>query len=482
VLDYDDLLLYWREAARMPAIAAQMRAQFDHILVDEYQDTNRLQADILLALAPDGAGLTVVGDDAQSIYAFRAATVRNILDFPGQFSPPATVIALEQNYRSTQPILDAANAVMARASEGIAKTLTSSRLSAELPYLITVEDEAAQAVYVADQVLERREAGIELRHQAVLFRASHHSARLEIELARRNIPFVKYGGLKFIEAAHVKDLLAILRWAENPRDAIAGFRALQLLPGVGPATAKKAIVYLTEHGFDLGALAGFVPPAAAALAWPKFCCLLRDLHNGAIAWAGQIGAVRLWYQPHLERLYDYAAARAGDLEQLEQIAIGHRSREHFLSELTLEPPDASGANAGSPTLDEDYLILSTIHSAKGQEWHAVYVLNIVDGCIPSDMATSKPAQIEEERRLLYVAMTRAKEHLYLVQPLKFFRTQQHRFGDGHMIAPRSRFLTDDMLSLFTRMAGPMPIAAAEIPAVQAVVSIDIGARLREMWD
>jgi superfamily I DNA/RNA helicase len=200
VLDYDDLLLYWREATRIPAIAAQMRAEFDHILVDEYQDTNQLQADILLALAPDGVGLTVVGDDAQSIYAFRAATVRNILDFPGQFSPPAMVITLEHNYRSTQPILDAANAVMARASEGFAKMLTSSKSSAEPPYLVTVEDEAAQAVFIADQVLEQREAGIELRHQAILFRASHHSARLEIELARRNIPFVKYGGLKFIEA------------------------------------------------------------------------------------------------------------------------------------------------------------------------------------------------------------------------------------------------------------------------------------------
>ena len=158
----------------------------------------------------------------------------------------------------------------------------------------------------------------------------------------------------------------------------------------------------------------------------------------------------------------------------------HPSRESFLSELTLEPPDASGANAGRPTLDEDYLILSTIHSAKGQEWHAVYVLNLVDGCIPSDMATSRPAQIEEERRLLYVAMTRAKEHLYLIQPLKFFRTQQHRFGDGHNFAPRSRFLTDDMLTLFTRTGAPMPEAAADMPP-QSVVSIDIGARLRGMW-
>jgi DNA helicase-2/ATP-dependent DNA helicase PcrA len=391
------------------------------------------------------------------------------------------VITLEHNYRSTQAILDAANAVMARASEGFAKTLTSSKPSAELPYLITVEDEAAQAVFVADQVLEQREAGIELRHQAVLFRASQHSARLEIELARRNIPFVKYGGLKFIEAAHVKDLLAILRWAENPRDAIAGFRTLQLLPGIGPASAKKAVAHLDGHGLDLAKLAGFLPPAAAALAWAGFCRLLRYLRDGATPWAGQIGAVRAWYQPHLERLYDFAPARTADLEQLEQIAMGHPSRERFLSELTLEPPDASGADAGRPVLDEDYLILSTIHSAKGQEWHAVYVLNLVDGCIPSDMATGKSAQIEEERRLLYVAMTRAREHLYLVQPLKFFRTQQHRLGNGHIIAPRSRFVPDDILTLFARMVAPIPEAAAGMPAPQPVVGIDIGARLRGMW-
>ena len=215
VFDYDDLLLYWREATQVPGVAVQMRADFDHILVDEYQDTNRLQAAILLALAPEGEGLTVVGDDAQSIYAFRAATVRNILDFPDQFSPRAAVISLEHNYRSTQPILDAANAVIAQAREGFPKTLTSSKLSAELPHLVTVEDEMAQAVYVADQVLEHREAGIDLRHQAVLFRTSHHSGRLEIELAGRNIPFVKYGGLKFIEAAQAGGSQQTPRWRKR---------------------------------------------------------------------------------------------------------------------------------------------------------------------------------------------------------------------------------------------------------------------------
>jgi DNA helicase-2/ATP-dependent DNA helicase PcrA len=255
VLDYDDLLLFWREALSVPAVASAMRERFDHILVDEYQDTNRIQAEILLALAPNGTGLTVVGDDAQAIYGFRGATVRNILDFPSSFSPPATVIALEQNYRSTQSILDAANAVIARAGEGFAKKLTSNRASAELPALVLVEDPGVQATYIADQILDRREAGIALRQQAVLFRASRHSALLEVELSRRNIPFIKFGGLKFVEAAHIKDVVAILRWAENPRDTIASFRTLQLLPGIGPATARKAIEHVIASGGDFVALA-----------------------------------------------------------------------------------------------------------------------------------------------------------------------------------------------------------------------------------
>ena len=480
VLDYDDLLLYWRHAMAEPAVAAEICRRFDHVLVDEYQDTNRLQAEILLALRPDGSGLTVVGDDAQSIYSFRAAAVRNILDFPRSVSPPAAVIALERNYRSTQPILDAANAVIAGAGERFAKTLYSSKESAELPYLVSAEDEAAQASYVADQVLEHREAGIALKRQAVLFRAAHHSDLLEIELGRRNIPFVKYGGLKFLEAAHVKDVLAILRWAENPRDAVAGLRALQLQPGIGPATARNVIDRLAHEGFAAAALARFTPPAAAFVPWPGFCRMVERLRDATTAWQGQVGLVREWYQPQLERLYDYAAARIGDLDQLEQIAAGYTSRERFLTELTLDPPDASGAEAGRPQLDEDYLVLSTIHSAKGQEWDAVFVLNLVDGCIPSDMATGKLEQIDEERRLLYVAMTRAREHLYLLQPLRFYFTHQHRHGRGHVMAPRSRFLPDEVLGLFTRRTAAPQCTVDAIPS-RPVTAVDIGARLRDMW-
>src|SRR5262249_37232468 len=253
VLDYDDLLLYWAEMMGDDDLAAEIGGRFDHILVDEYQDTNRLQSKVLMRLKPQGCGLMVVGDDAQSIYSFRATTVRNILDFPGQFGPPAEVVTLEQNYRSTQPILDACNQVIRFAKERYTKNLRSDRRSKQKPFLTIVPDEAAQARFVAQEILASREAGVPLKTQAVLFRASHHSAQLEIELSRRNIPFVKYGGLKFLEAAHVKDVLSVLRWCENPRDQVAGFRAVQLLPGIGPSTAAKILDQLESdpHATDV---------------------------------------------------------------------------------------------------------------------------------------------------------------------------------------------------------------------------------------
>src|SRR5215813_10679019 len=270
VLDYDDLLLYWAQMMQEGEIARDVASRFDHVFVDEYQDTNRLQASILLALKPDGKGLTVVGDDAQSIYSFRAATVRNILDFPKQFTPPACIITLDRNYRSTQPILAAANAVMDLAAERHKKNLRSDRISAQRPQLVSVRDETDQARYVAERVLEHREAAIPLKQQAVLFRASHHSGPLEIELTRRNIPFVKYGGLKFLEAAHIKDVLAFLRWAENLRDQVSGFRVAQLLPGVGPATARRVLDRLAESDEPVRALFDFQAPKACAEGWAAF--------------------------------------------------------------------------------------------------------------------------------------------------------------------------------------------------------------------
>ena len=479
VLDYDDLLLYWLHLMGDDALAARVRRRFDHVLVDEYQDTNALQARILLRLCPDGAGLTVVGDDAQSIYAFRAATVRNILDFPSQFQPPARVVTLEQNYRSVPPILDAANAVIAYAAERFTKNLFSTRRSDAKPVLVSAADEEAQVDYVVTRVLEAREAGIALKRQAVLFRAAHHSDALEVELSRRNVPFVKYGGLKFLEAAHVKDALCILRWGQNLRDRVAAFRVLQLLPGVGPAAAQRAADTLAAGGFALERLANCAPPAAARAEWPSICELLARLRGG-VDWQAQMGLVRRWYQPHLERIYDHAHMRAQDLDQLEQIAAHYGSRERFLSELTLDPPQATGDHAGPPLRDEDYLILSTIHSAKGQEWDHVFVLNAADGSIPSDMATEHPAQIEEERRLLYVAMTRARDQLHIIHPLRFYVRQQRRYGDSHVYAPRTRFVPDAILDRFTRVSHGA-IAPVDPAPDGTAAGVDVAARLRAMW-
>ncbi len=238
MLDYDDLLLYWQELLAEPRAGERIRSRFQMVLVDEYQDTNRLQGEILKLLKPEGIGLTAVGDDAQSIYSFRAATVRNILDFPKDF-PDTRVIKLEQNYRSRQPLLECTNRVIAQSQERYAKELWSVRAGGEKPWLVTCHDEDEQAAFLIRKILEHREAGIDLRRQAVLFRASHHSILLETELARHNIPFVKYGGLKFVEAAHVKDLMAFLRLAENPRDIVAGSRVLTLLPGIGPKKAHQ---------------------------------------------------------------------------------------------------------------------------------------------------------------------------------------------------------------------------------------------------
>src|SRR5882672_8497099 len=463
VLDYDDLLLYWFYL--MEGDGEPVRRRFDHVLVDEYQDTNALQAEIVLALSKGHRSVTVVGDDAQAIYAFRGATVRNILDFPNRFDPPATVIKLEQNYRSVQPILDASNAVIGLAAESFRKRLFSERRSEQKAVLVAAKDEQAQADYIVERVLEAREAGVPLHHQAVLMRTAHHSDLLEIELGRRNIPFVKYGGLKFLEAAHVKDVICILRWAENARDDIAGFRVLQLLPGIGPAQARRI---LGDGGSGKGE--GYVS-----------LCALLDALRTTTQWPGQLGMVRTWYEPQVERLHGGASVRLADLETLESLGRNHASRESFLSDLALDPPEALGDLAADPLIDEEYLILSTIHSAKGQEWDVVFVLNVVDGCIPSDMATGSKEEIEEERRLLYVAMTRARDQLYLMQPHRFYTGASRRNGDRHIYAPRTRFVPEDVLGCFERRAAGDGEKEAAAEGGNNGARVNVAAKLREMW-
>jgi DNA helicase-2/ATP-dependent DNA helicase PcrA len=430
---------------------------------------------------PTGHGLTVVGDDAQSIYSFRAATVRNILDFPSQFSPPANIITLDRNYRSTKTILGAANGVIGLASERFTKNLWTDRTSGTKPQLVSVRDDADQARFIVERILENREGGALLKQQAVLFRTSSHSGPLEVELTRRNIPFVKFGGLKFLDAAHIKDMLALLRFVENPRDRVAGFRLMQLLPGVGPTSAQRVFSFMGEAADPLSRLGDApVPSRAGVEDWNAFVAIIEELRAGRAGWPAELERARLWYEPHLDRMHEDAVVRRADLIQLEQIASGYHSRERFLTELTLDPPDATSDQAGVPLLDEDYLILSTIHSAKGQEWKSVFLLNAVDGCLPSDLGTGTSAEIEEERRLLYVAMTRAKDDLHLIVPQRFFTHGQSAQGDRHMYASRTRFIPDGLLGLFDRTSWP-PVGVGAPARVASGVRVNIGDRMRGMW-
>jgi len=480
VLDFDDLLLYWHVMMQNPPLAQSLSKNFDHVLVDEYQDTSSLQGEVIQALKPDGKGVTVVGDDAQAIYSFRAAAVENILGFADRYQPKAEIVVLAQNYRSTQQILDSANALMAEGSRQHRKTLLGTRQSPQKPFYVALDDATSQAEYIVGKILTTREIGGSLKRHAILFRSSHHSDVLEVELTNRNIPFVKYGGLKFLEAAHVKDMMSVLRWADNPRNSVAGFRVLKLLPGIGPGHAKQALDHFEAKGFDIKSLSQFDAPQPVKMDWKRFCVLFEKLGDPATPWPGQVGLVRDWYKPQLERIYDAAWTRMGDLEQLEQLAVHHASRERFLTELTLDPPALTSDQSGAASKDEDYVILSTIHSAKGQEWDFVYVLNVADGNFPSEFSTGKPEMVEEERRLLYVAMTRARNELHLCAPLKYAVTQQSKHGDAHVYGAKSRFLSDKVLDCFERISF-RSIGGVESLRAGDAATVDVVAQLKEMW-
>jgi len=451
VVDYDDLLLYWNALLESPA-GGTVRGLFDHILVDEYQDTNKSQAEILRSLCGDDGNLTVVGDDAQAIYSFRGATVENILEFPDTYED-ATVVTLEQNYRSTPQILNAANAVIEASPETFQKELWTDRANGRMPDLITCFDESAQAELVADRVLDHREAGIALRDQAVLFRTGHHSAGLEIELSRRNIPFVKYGGLRFLEAAHVKDLLALLRILDNPKDELAWNRVLQMIPGIGPATSLKITDHLDSEAQKDGSdrlvaltIAQFPVVSEARGPMAELQKALLDCRGSDGVEPGpsqQIERLIPFCRLVFDRSYDDSAARLADLSQLASLASEYGTRSRFLTEITLDPPASTSDLAGPPHLDDDYLILSTIHSAKGGEWRSVFVIHAADGNIPSDMAISDPGGLEEERRLLYVALTRAKDHLHVTVPQRFYH-KRFSASPEHSYALPSRFLDPAM--------------------------------------
>ena len=496
LLDFEDLLLYW-EALLDSTAGPAAREQVEAVLVDEYQDTNIVQAAILRKLACNE--LSVVGDDAQSIYSFRAATVENIRTFAEVFAN-TRVIKLEQNYRSTAPILNACNALLADTPPAFQKTLTSVRTGGSRPRLVTCLDEAEQSRLVADALLEAREAGLPLQRQAVLFRTAHHSDHLEVELARRNIPFVKFGGLRFVEAAHVKDLIAMLRVLENPRDQSAWFRVLCLLEGVGPASARRILHAIDQPALPDDAQADplqrFIhdPPPVPPSARQQTKDLREALHacrDQAVSLAAQISRLAGFYEPVCHRVHDHAPARLKDLEQLEQIATGYTLRSAFIGELAIDPPNATGQLAGTPLLDEDWVNLSTIHSAKGCEWDAVHILHAADGNIPSDMATGDAAAIEEEQRLLYVAMTRARDSLSIYVPLRYYR-KGRGLTDAHTWAQPSRFLTPGVRACFDLQGHDLPKDAlgsgqglqgsgAGVRAVDAQAIPRVRANLGALW-
>jgi ATP-dependent DNA helicase UvrD/PcrA len=492
VLDFDDLLLHWRALASEPGAGDRVAELFDHILVDEYQDTNAVQADILVAMRRANPNLTVVGDDAQAIYSFRSATVRNILEFTSVFAG-TNVIMLERNYRSTPPILEVSNAVIARSPRRHEKSLWSEREGRLRPRLVTCLDDAEQADEVCRRILAHREEGVALQAQAVLFRAAHHSDVLEVELARRNIPFVKYGGLRFLEAAHVKDALALLRILENPRDEVSWFRVLQLLDGVGPALAARLMRTLGVGGDpDASPVRRLLddPPAVPVSAAPDYQRLRSAVSDCAggdeadrsdlVPPSVQVERVSRFLEPVVARRYSGPASRMRDLEQMEVLAGGFVSRGRFIADLTLDPPVSTGDLAGPPLLDEDFVILSTIHSAKGCEWDVVHVIHAADGNLPSDMATGDAEQIEEERRLLYVALTRAKDALHVYFPLRYYH-RKNPLSDKHSYAQISRFLPPDVQALFDRHSTHVDGEPAEDRLVAAGARGSVEGFLRDLW-
>jgi DNA helicase II / ATP-dependent DNA helicase PcrA len=479
VLDYDDLLLFLYYLLQDEKAADSIGGRFDHILVDEYQDTNKLQAGILMGMRRNSHNITAVGDDAQSIYGFRSATVRNMLDFPRHF-PGARIVTLEQNYRSVRPILGTTNLVIGQTRERYSKDLWSDREADHRPQLIDCVDENQQDDQIVKLVLQHYEQGIPLRKQAVLFRAAQHSNSLELALTRRNIPFWKYGGLRFLEAAHVKDIMAFLRILENPRDEVAWFRVLQLLDGVGPVTTASIIEHLGQNQFDVSAIASFKAPPSARKRIVELGSLLRELAAfGDSGLSVQMDRIRGFYAPVLRQIYENPEPRENDIAYMSTLAAGYDSRRQFLADLVLDPPSSTGDLAGRPMKDEDWLVLSTIHSAKGLEWDVVYLIHASDGCLPSDMSTGSSEEIEEELRLAYVAMTRARDHLYVLWPQRYY-TRPSGVSDRHSYSQLSRFFTEEVVRSMERVT----LTREGNDAAQASIitsNADIAGRIRDIW-
>jgi len=453
LVDYDDLLIFLLKLLEEhPEKRLLLNNIYRYIMADEYQDTNILQARITVLLGEGARNVMVVGDDAQSIYSFRGANVGNIRSFPDRF-PDCRIIRLEQNYRSTAPLLASTNRLMEHAGEGFAKKLFTVREGGMKPALVVASDEAEQSTFVAQRILELREEGVRLDRIAVLFRSSYHAFHLELELKRRNIPYVKWGGFRFLEAAHIKDLLAHLRILQNPSDRVAWLRVLLLVEGVGPKTANALFerLRLSDDPFDLERLEAS-PRARAGLS-AAAAMLRRARQHADGSPVPVVEAVADYYGPVLKRRYDDFPKRLRDLDQLTVIAGRYATVAEMLSEMALEPPRDSVDDAlAAPDEDEERLVLSTVHSAKGLEWHSVFVIWALEGRFPSFGAMKNPADIEEERRLMYVAMTRAQEQLYLTHPALAWDP-----ATGATLSQPSRFLTEigpDLLERWELRSSP----------------------------
>jgi DNA helicase-2/ATP-dependent DNA helicase PcrA len=414
LMDYDDLILFFRRLlSENQKIRERLGMQYRYIMVDEYQDTNTIQADIVKWLAHDHRNIMVVGDDAQSIYSFRGANYRNMFDFPKLF-PDAKVIKLEQNYRSTQPILNLSNALMDQAEEKYTKCLFTERRDGNVPRLIDARTEPEQAMYVCQAIREYLNRGLSLKEMAVLFRAAYHSFELEVELARQGIPFVKYGGFKFMESAHIKDLLAHLRAVVNKEDSISLGRILRLVKNIGQNKSQAIIQWLREEKCHPWQLAEWPGAGKADESLRNLSELLRQLGRKGIAPKRAIELAMEYYEPILKEKFDDFPRRKRDLEQLLPMASRYQRLRSFLDDLMLEPPNSAADM--SQQQRKDCLTLSTVHSAKGLEWTIVFIIWVMDGYFPSAKANSSIEAIEEERRLMYVAATRAKEELILCYP------------------------------------------------------------------
>jgi DNA helicase II / ATP-dependent DNA helicase PcrA len=477
LVDFDDLLLLWRAALADQAAGAALRGLFDAVLVDEYQDVNAVQADIVRLLRPDGSGLTCVGDDAQAIYAFRGAGPEHLRALGGWYQD-LTIVRLTRNYRSRQPVLGLANELRPQ-FDGLELALESHRGPGQRPLLVRCHDEGTQAREICARVLAEHEAGVRLQEQAVLVRAAQHSDLLEIELAAAGVPFVKYGGLRFTEAAHVKDFLAAARVVANPADDLAWFRLLRLHEGVGPVLARRVIdaLRLAEPG-------PFERWPGACTALPERCVTAVSDTVGMLASAAGLDStsdraatVLSALRRPLEARYADAAVRLADLERLADAAAASPSLHEALVQLALDPPVSASDLAARPRLDEDFLIISTMHSAKGLEWPVVHLPQLADGAVPSDMALASDAGLAEEQRLFYVAVTRARDRLYLYAPLRMHHRRTLR-SDRHSYARLTRFLTAAALA-HCEVADAEPPAPSLTPLAPLAAAVDV--HLRSLW-